>query len=297
MMKLFITAHGLRETYRFYLGGLVALLLTFSFTFCMAAESPVVIDYMVLYTPAAEVRAGGENAMVKRIYDGVDTVNAALFRSGLGHISYRLVHVERLSGNNTSTDLSEAIREIGAFAPFMEMRDQHHADSVSILFESIIPGAYGSIPLSAGQARMSVTYFGVFNYGGFTTAHELGHNMGGFHDNPEPEPPEGTILYGSSAYGYNFLGTDGVYYKTLMSYGVQPDPENIVKIVDCGCYSNPQITYQGHSTGREGYADMASEIRHWAPIISNTNVAPPPPEQSTVLLQGQILLLLNGATP
>lgn len=294
MMGLVMVTHGSRGLYGFCFGGLTTLLSAVAATCCIAAETPVVIDYMVLYTPAAEVRAGGESAILTRIYNGVDTVNEALSRSGLGYISYRLVHVERLSGNNTSTDLSLAIQEVNVFAPILEMRDQYHADSVSLLFEQITPGAYGSIPLSAGQAKNSQTYFGVFNYGSFTTAHELGHNMGGFHDNPEPEPPESTVLYGSSPYGYNFRGTDGIYYRTIMSYGVQPDPENIVEIVNCGYYSNPQITYQGHPTGREGYADMAAAIRYWAPIISTTNTAPPQDENAELLL-GPILLLLNSA--
>lgn len=70
---------------------------------------------------------GGEDATTTRISNGATTVNAALSRSGLGHISYRLVHVQRLSGNNTSTDLSEAIQEVGAFDSIIEIRDQHLA--------------------------------------------------------------------------------------------------------------------------------------------------------------------------
>ncbi|MCL7489682.1 MAG: hypothetical protein M8357_16060, partial [Desulfobulbaceae bacterium] len=259
---------------------------------CLSAEEPVEIDYIVFYTPAAEVRAGGEEAILTRINNGVAIVNDALARSGLGHISYRLVHVRRLSGNNTSTDLSSASQEVYQLDPILEIRDQYRADAVSILFEQIFPGAYGSIPLSAGQAKNSITYFGVFNYGGLTTAHELGHNMGGFHDNPtQPEPPEGTVLYGSSAYGYNFLGQDGVQYKTIMSYGIQPDPNNPVQIVSSGHYSNPSISFQGHPTGRDGYADMAAAIRYWAPIISTTN------QPIRRYLPGPIHLLLTGSSP
>ena len=60
------------------------LLLVIVSTHCIAADTPVVIDYMVPYTPAAEERAGGEDATKTRISNGVTTVNAALSRSGLG---------------------------------------------------------------------------------------------------------------------------------------------------------------------------------------------------------------------
>ena len=300
MKRPFEIIIAFRRMYRTFSQCLTLLLLVTVPLTCISAEEPVVIDYMVFYTPAAEVRTGGEQEMLTRINNGVATVNDALARSGLGHISFRLVHVHRLSGNNTSTDLSTASQEVYQLDPILEIRDQYGADAISILFEQISPGAYGPIPLNGGQARNSITYFGVFNYGGLTTAHELGHNMGGYHDNPtQPEPPEGTVLYGDAPYGYNFTGQDGIQYKTIMSYGIQPDPDNPVQIVSSGHYSNPDISFQGHATGRVGYADMASAIRYWAPIISTTNqpvvnpVTITQPVTSPILVP--IYLLLNGS--
>lgn len=300
MIKGHKVVTAFRRLGRTFLQGLILLLFLAVPLPGISAEEPVVIDYIVFYTPVAEVRAGGEQEILTRINNGVQMVNDALDRSGLGHISYRLVHVQRLSGNNTSTDLSTASQEVYQLDPILEIRDQYKADAISILFEQISPGAYGSIPLSAGQARNSITYFGVFNYGGLTTAHELGHNMGGYHDNPtQPEPPEGTVLYGDAPYGYNFTGQDGIRYKTIMSYGIQPDPDNPVQIVSSGYYSNPEISFQGHATGRAGYADMASAIRYWAPIISTTNqpVVNPVPVNQPVTSPSlvPIYLLLNGS--
>lgn len=61
MMWWFMTVPGLRGLYRFCFGGLAMLLLVIASTstHCIAAYTPVLIDCMVLYTPAAEERAGG----------------------------------------------------------------------------------------------------------------------------------------------------------------------------------------------------------------------------------------------
>lgn len=263
---------------------IILLFMAISFTGICSDNSPVVIDYMVVYTPAAEESIGGEDAMIAKIESGVETVNAVLERSGLGHISYRLVHTQRLSGDNTSIVLQDAITEVFNLDPINDIRDEHFADSVSIIFERISPGAYGTIPTSASQAKRSFSYFGVANYGGLTTAHELGHNMGGFHNNPEPEPELRAYDYVAgyderyiyAPYGYNFIGTNGVHYKTVMSadFFSPLDPEGNIILESCGYYSNPAIYFQGVPTGRTGYADMGSEISYWAPIIATTHTPP-----------------------
>jgi hypothetical protein len=249
--------------------GLAALLYSLLMGSSVRAAEPIVIDYMVLYTPAAETLIGGEAAMSNKIYSGVATVNAALSNSGLDHISYRLVHFQKMSGNNTNIDLNLAITEFFTIDPIYEIRDTYRADSVSILAERLNVGAWATIPQSASQAKQSFSYFGVQNYGDITTAHELGHNMGGYHNNPYAEDD-----YDSSwvPYGYNFIGTNGIHYKTIMSTDVYSpyDPSGSNRLVSCPHYSNPLISYQGTPTGKARYADMASTISNWAPIIANT---------------------------
>jgi len=264
----------------------------------MAADS-VVIDYIVFYTPAAEARVGGESVILERISTAVSGVNATLVRSGLSNISYNLVHVQRLIGDSTLNDavvlLNDAIQEVYQSNTMTDIRDEYQADAVSIIFDRITPGAYGSIPLNARQAHSSFTYFGVFNYTPNTVAHELGHNMGGNHNNNSPEEGyDGT----TSWYGYNFEGTDGIYYRTIMSYGY---PDSTPATVPIAYYSNPEIMYEGHATGKEGYADMASTIRYWAPFIANTYYTTPPSPPPVVEVENKtaprvpLSLLLDGA--
>ena len=272
----------------------------FSFLFFMAAVTawgvePVVIDYMVLYTPAAEELAGGAAAMTNKINSGVTNVNNALAISGLDYITYRLVHVQKLSGNNSNIALEEVMTEIFLLDPIYDIRDACRADSVSILVERISPGAWASIPITASQARQSFSYFGVQNYGEITTAHELGHNMGGYHNNPYPEDSG----YSSSwtPYGYNFIGADGIHYKTIMSTNVYSpfDPSGSNRLVSCGHYSNPLINYQGKPTGKAGYADMAAYITNWAPIIASTYGSTNAPDPGPDPVIGPVIKA-NGAS-
>lgn len=239
----------------------------------LVAQDAVVIDYMVLYTPAAEQWAGGAELMQKRIERGVAAVNSALARSDLAYISFRLVHTQVLAGNNISTDLNSVQSELAQLVDTTALRDQYRADAVSFIVERLTPGAYASIPLSASQARLSLSYFGVANYGGNTTAHELGHNLGGRHSNPEPEDSENLPYWeGRPPYGYTFVGQDGIHYKTLMSDdSISPhDPDGKIQLTECGCYSNPQATFQGSGTGKDGYANMAASIAYWAPRVALT---------------------------
>lgn len=246
---------------------------------------PVVIDYLVCYTPAAEELAGGAAALSNKINAGVAQVNNALANSGLAHITYRLVQAHKLSGNNSSIDLAEAITEIFQRDPIYEIRDTYRADSVSILVERLSVGAWASIPLTARQACQSFSYFGVQNYGGITTAHELGHNMGGYHNNPNPEPSRAAS--DEAPYGYHFIGADGIHYKTIMSTNVMSpfDPGGTNRLVNCGRYSNPRINYQETPTGQAGYADMAAAITNWAPIIAGTydDTQAPAPDPDPVI--------------
>ena len=276
---------------------LAVLLSSFLWAFSAPGADPVVIDYMVLYTPAAETVAGGEAAMSNKIYSGVSNVNAVLSNSGLGHITYRLVHSQKMSANNTNIDLELAMTEFYTIDPIHELREACRADSVSIVAERFNVGAWATIPQSASQAKQSFSYFGVRNFGGLTTAHELGHNMGGYHNNPYAEDE-----YDSSwtPYGYNFIGTNGVHYKTVMSTDIfSPyDPSGTTRLVSCSFYSNPNVSYQGAATGKARYADMAATITEWAPIIANTygDTNSPDPDPDPVPVVTGPVITANGAS-
>src|SRR3989339_508285 len=68
---------------RQFMAYLVGLICGLSLWSSAWGATPVIIDYMVLYTPAAAERVGGTAAMLDRITAGVTAVNTALAGSGL----------------------------------------------------------------------------------------------------------------------------------------------------------------------------------------------------------------------
>ncbi len=268
----------------------VALTLFFTFsTICLAVdeEEPVVIDYMVLYSPEAEELIGGEEIILAQISESVLYVNETLVRSGLGNISFNLVHVQKWVDEGSYADLPG-----DNLISFQELRDKYRADSYSKITDTHSSGAYGDIPYKASDVRTISTSFSVRNYKGRTVAHELGHNMGGYHN----KPATGSSM---SSYGYNFVGDDGEHYKTIMSYGYKSELD-LPRPTTIDNYSNPEIKYEGQPTGEEGEADMATSIRLWAPriagVYSGTQIPEspsPPPETGGNQLGVPLFLLLD----
>ncbi len=84
--------------------------------------------------------------------------------------------------------------------------------------------------------------------------------MGGYHNRPEEA---GRM----KAYGYNFVGNDGIHYRTVMSYGYPG--EGLATTTGIPYYSNPDILYEGQPTGKTDSEDMAESIRYWAPRLAN----------------------------
>ncbi len=238
-------------------------------------ESPIVIDYMVTYSPEVEEAAGGTEAMKQQALDNITHVNEVLTNSGLGHISFRLVHAQAWTEEN----LGEYLDLPGSdLISHYELRKKYQADCYSTVTIDFNLNAWGAIPIRDGSnsSYQCRTAFSYRNYKAKTFAHELGHNMGGYHNRPEEA---GRM----KAYGYNFVGNDEVHYRTVMSYGY-PSEEGI-PTTSIPYYSNPNILYEGQPTGKTDSEDMAESISYWAPRLANKYKEPPPetPETPTVI--------------
>ena len=85
--------------------------------------------------------------------------------------------------------------------------------------------------------------------GGFTFAHELGHNFGNDHDKYESGKP-----YKPYSQGYHIKGTK---FRTIMAYKRSEKPKNTQQI---NYYSNPNVKIKKARTGKKGKADAARMI-------------------------------------
>jgi len=224
---------------------------------------------MVVYSSDTKARYGGEDGVNAHIALAIAESNQAYANSQID-AQLRLVHtaeVENSSGN-MSSDLS-ALRSTtdGVIDHVHGLRDQYGADMVSWFNEQ---GSYCGIAyVNKGDISADAAYaFSVVNSGCatgyFSTAHELGHNMGSMHDEAN------SSTQGVYPYSYGYQEPNGVF-RTVMAYSCPG-----------GCtrqqfFSNPNLAFNGAVIGIADQADNARSLNNtrdavsqWRPEVVDT---------------------------
>jgi hypothetical protein len=155
----------------------------------MEGDDGLLIDVLVLYTPAAATAAGGAAAMNTLIANAISITNTSYSNSG---VYQRVRLVAALSINYTEsgdigTDLSNITAGTGAFSGVAALRNTYRADLVSLMTNT--PGspfcgvAWLMTSLSVGFAPNGYSVVEqACAVGNLSFPHELGHNMGLRHD-------------------------------------------------------------------------------------------------------------------
>ena len=214
--------------------------------------SDVTIDVAVLYTPAARAAAGG-TAEVEAVIDlMMAETNQAYEASG---VQQRVVLVERSEVAYNETGDSEldlgrlADPSDGHMDQIHAVRDRVGADLVHLIVDADkadVGGIAAGIPGVFGLTGHS---------GGVIFAHELGHNMGLFHDryvlqevgeeSGRPHPAHGYVNQGAFEAG----APRSKGWRTIMAYEYQ-----CWVVIDTGCsrllrFSNSRQSYNGDRLG------------------------------------------------
>ena len=153
-----------------------------------AAAAEKIVDVLVVWTPRAEENASGEARMRAEIDFAVAWANDAHERSG-AEVRLNLVGAERVEYVEWQTeggeyasdrDLSALASGVDAMAGVHARRDALGADLVSLFTGDGDVGGIASI----GGSFSLVNYFEDIDsvFASIVFAHELGHNMGLFHD-------------------------------------------------------------------------------------------------------------------
>jgi hypothetical protein len=220
---------------------------------------PTTVDLMVVYTRDVQFEITGR--IDSLIAGAVADANTALWNSRVP-VFIRLVHtamVDYRESGKLGVDLRRlALRRDGFMDEVHEWRDQYKADLVSLIEYD---GDDGGVAYELQDLRDPTNDdFGFSVVLGFqaaapyySLAHELGHNFGALHDQPNARTRGAT----SFAFGHRFRA-QGRLYHDVMAY----DPGTTIPY-----FSNPRVKYKGVATGTER-ADSARTITITAPYVA-----------------------------
>lgn len=266
------------------------------------ADTGDIIDVMFVYTPAAASHSGGASAMLSRIDSMVNVTNNTYAASGVNQ-RLRLVHSAQVSYSEYTTGQAQAeghpttMHASLNHATFLggesdgfstpdpngrvdaihSLRDEYRADLVVFLTleTSYDYCGLGWILSSTDMNFIQWTQRYGMNVvdircwsGGYTAAHELGHNMGGMHD--RFNAGTGFTPVYSYAYGYQDPGQN---FVTVMAYPTGGNcPPNWTNGVcsPIGRWSSPFQSYNGRPLGTNSPGtNMVQTLNNTAVVIAN----------------------------
>ncbi|MEO5803060.1 MAG: M12 family metallo-peptidase [Verrucomicrobiota bacterium] len=218
------------------------------------------IDVMVVYTAEARAAAGGTSAMQALINLAVNESNTA-YQQSLITPRIRLVYQGEISYSESGsfdTDLNRLTNPTDGFLDAVQgLRNTYGADLVSLWVDNSEYCGLGWL-MSSLSPSFESQGFSACNWdcatGYYSFSHEMAHNMGCAHDRDNSGGP-GLYAY---SYGWRFNGTNGIQYRTIMSYA----PGTRIQR-----FSNPNVSYLG---GPTGVAVGQSNQSHNAQTINNT---------------------------
>ena len=214
------------------------------------------VDVMLIYTSAAKYGAGSESNIRALAQQSVDQMNLSLSNSQVD-ANITLVYTGEVAYTETGsgyTDLDWVTNNSGVAS----LRNQYGADLVGFLVEN--PGNlcglgwYMANPSPNFASRgFQVTRRNCM--GGWTVAHEFGHNMGLQHD----EANAGGRL---GPYQYNYGHILSNNYHTIMAYGSSCNWCPVINNL-----SNPDVSFRGVPTGT-AYHNNARRLNDTRAIVA-----------------------------
>lgn len=249
-----------------------------------ASDDGSVIDVLLLYTPNARVRRGGDAQIQALTAQIISDSNTAFLRSGIA-ARFRLIGASEVAiteSASMSTDLS-AFR---ANAIVRNLRDALRADLVQLLVSSPDTSACGVGYLLQSLTNTNFDAYSVADVDcavQYTPTHEMGHNMGSHH---APEDLPSSALF---PYSYGFKDAARAF-RTIMAYACSPG--SCPRVLNL---SNPAVTQNGGATGTANQNNALS-INNAANTVANFRQAQTPPPITPPSAPTGLLSQVTGTT-
>ncbi len=216
-------------------------------------ETYKTIDVMIVYTTAAKNYANTHMSGINNVISTAIGQCKNTLENSDTFVNWSLVHaaeVDYAESGDSGTDLSRLkLKNDGYMDEVHVWRDQYNADLVQ-LFTSTgsSAGVTALLDTVDGNPNIAFSLVKVQYATQYTPAHEFGHNMGCDHHKQDSSPGPGLFSYSA---GWRWTA-NGQTFRTVMSYS----PGTRIPY-----YSNPDIYYQGHTTGDPDDGDNARTIR------------------------------------
>jgi hypothetical protein len=231
-----------------------------------AEVETVVIDVLAIYTPAAKSLEGGLANMEANISQSLLLGNQVLGNSNT-QVRINLVHSAEVNYAESSSSIYDlrAIKEFdGIIDEVHTLRDLYGADFVVFFIDTNSAGGQAYRPTSYERPDLAfcVVRSKQSDTTSYTTIHELGHNMGNGHSKTQR-----TQAYDSSFFSYaagwqwdDAASTESIGYCSVMTYE-NFDSSGTKEYDRVPYFSNPEVLYDGNSTGDAVDGDAARVIR------------------------------------
>ena len=251
---------------------------TFAYAPVYDPLAPVVVDVMIVYTPAARAWADANGGGIENVIaQGMARAQLALDNSQT-YTTFRLVHSAEVAyaevGLDGRIDLIRLQDPADGYLDEVHVwRDRQSADLVSLLSicTQVAGIAYGLSSADGnpdyGFSVVDVEYAGTT----YTLAHELAHNLGCGHAIAQTYAP-GPGIFSYSA-GWRWNGQDAGKYCSIMSYPSGSYYGDGITRTPMAYFSSPAVWHNGAATGSSAFGDNARTIRELKGFIAQYRVA------------------------